>query len=55
MSFVLQMAEPANGPLLLFDLEADPLENVNLIQKAANRARKLSAIFEYTGEGPLRA
>jgi arylsulfatase len=33
---------PAGGPLLLFDLEADPLENVNLIGKAASRARKLS-------------
>lgn len=50
-----RFVEPANGPLLLFDLEADPFENVNLIQKEANRARKLSAIFEYTGEGQLRA
>jgi len=55
MSFVMRTAEPANGPLLLFDLEADPFENVNLIQKTANKARKLSAIFEYTGEGSLRA
>jgi len=54
MSFVLQMTDPANGPLLLFDLESDPLENVNLIQKAASRARKLSAVFEYEAEGKLR-
>lgn len=37
--------EPANGPLLLFDLEADPLENVNLIGKAGDRARKLSGFL----------
>jgi arylsulfatase A-like enzyme len=32
-------------PLLLFDLDADPLENVNLIQKAENRARNLSGFL----------
>ena len=40
-----RFVEPANEPLLLFDLEADQLENVNLIGKAATPARKLSSFL----------
>jgi arylsulfatase len=41
----LQFVQPAAEPLLLFDLEADPLENVNLIPRARNEARELSGIL----------
>jgi arylsulfatase A-like enzyme len=35
--------KPATAPLLLFDLEADPHENINLAQKAGKEVRRLSS------------
>jgi arylsulfatase len=41
----LRYVEPADEPLLLFDLEADPLENVNLAHWTRNEAHELPGIL----------
>ena len=40
-----EFIKPATEPLLLFDLEADPRENINLIPRAGNVALKLSDVL----------